>query len=60
MMTTFAWIGAGMAGGSLGGFCERWSGIDAGRAPKATNPSLKHLASYARIAIQIGKISRER
>jgi len=29
-------------------------------APKATNPSLGHLASYARIAIQISKISRER
>jgi hypothetical protein len=29
-------------------------------APKLTNPSLGHLASYARIAIQISKISRER
>ena len=29
-------------------------------ASKVTNPSLGHLASYARIAIQISKISRER
>jgi hypothetical protein len=30
-----------------------------GKAPKVPNPTLGHLASYARIAIQIGKISRE-
>jgi hypothetical protein len=28
-------------------------------APKVSNPSLGYLASYARIAIQISKISRE-
>jgi hypothetical protein len=28
--------------------------------PKVSNASLRHLASYARIAIQMGKISRER
>jgi hypothetical protein len=28
--------------------------------PKVTEPSLGHLASYARIAIQMSKISRER
>jgi hypothetical protein len=31
----------------------------AAMAPKVTEPSLGHLASYARIAIQMGKISRE-
>jgi hypothetical protein len=44
-----------------------WSAYDADlaregipAASKVTNPSLGHLASYARIAIQISKISRER
>jgi len=27
--------------------------------PKVSEPSLRHLASYARIAIQMSKISRE-
>src|SRR5262245_13049615 len=61
MMTTLAWIGAGM-GGCLTGRVQANAPRKTARkaiaaAPKVSNPSLGYLASHARIAIHHGEFS---
>jgi hypothetical protein len=41
------------------GVCAEFARQGIATVPKMSNPSLRHLASHARIAIHIGKISRE-